>query len=42
METIYALLEHHSYGIVFGAVFLEMMGLPLPSEIVFLIAGAVA
>lgn len=42
MEKIYVLFEQHSYGIVFGAVLLEMMGLPLPSEIAFLIAGAIA
>ena len=35
-------LAHHGYALLFGAVFLEAIGLPVPAALALLIAGAAA
>ncbi len=39
METLIAGLAEHGYGILFAAVFLETVGIPIPAAVALLIAG---
>ena len=39
METLIAGLAEHGYGILFAAVFLETVGMPIPAALALLIAG---
>jgi membrane protein DedA with SNARE-associated domain len=39
METLIAGLAEHGYGILFAAVFLETVGIPIPAALALLIAG---
>jgi len=42
METLLAGLSQHGYTILFAAVFLEAIGIPVPAALALLIAGAAA
>src|ERR1700732_3419996 len=39
MESLIAGLAEHGYGILFAAVFLETVGIPIPAALALLIAG---
>ncbi len=40
MESFFVDLSHHGYAILFAAVFLEAIGIPIPAALALLIAGA--
>ena len=42
METWLSGLSEHGYSILFAAVFLEAVGIPVPAALALLIAGAAA
>ncbi len=42
MDSLLAGLSQHGYAVLFGAVFLEAMGLPVPAALALLAAGAAA
>src|SRR3954454_8995210 len=42
MESWLSGLAHHGYSILFAAVFLEAIGIPVPAALAMLIAGAAA
>ena len=42
MESLLSGLAHHGYSILFAAVFLEAIGIPVPAALAMLVAGAAA